>query len=414
MRSETAIAVQLGARRQYAVPAALAGQGRLEALYTDVCAGRGLGRAAPLIDLITPLAQRLNLKRRTPPATVLERTHVFPGWFIGIQSALRSGTDPVDRLIRLRTAHDKASQQMIRKGFGTATHVVTMFGEAIDFAAEAKSRGLVTVTDMNIAPSTEALIRDEQARRPDWEEPKIFYGQSAAAEARVAPIMDGVLGSTDNFLCPSEFVRNDLINNFGVQPERALLVPYAVNPKWLAIAPRPVPGRVLFAGGAELRKGIHILAEAARLLSQSDLLCDIQVAGHVPEQLRLRAECAHLTFLGRLNAHQMVEAFTTADVFTLPSLAEGSAGVTYEALGSSVPVVTTFEAGSVVRDGQEGRIVPARNPEALAQAILDIVSDREDRTRMAESARERAQAFSWEAFSPRLTHAVFDARERCE
>ncbi len=300
---------------------------------------------------------------------------------------------------------------MIRNGFGDATHVLTMFTEATGYAAEAKVRGLVTVTDTVVAPSTEALIREEQSLHPDWEDPKIFYGQSAAAEAGVAPVMDAELAATDIFICPSEFVRRDLIENFNVPEEQARLVQYAVNPKWFGIEARPVPGRVLFAGGAELRKGIHVLAEAARLLDEAGDPCEIQVAGHVSDHIRTRPETRHLTFLGLLDARQMEQTLASADCLVLPSLAEGSAGVTYEALGCGVPVITTFEAGSVVRDGIDGSIVPSRDPDALANAIAQLVRNRDMRDSMARSARNHARGFAWDSFGYRLNDAIFGTAE---
>jgi glycosyltransferase involved in cell wall biosynthesis len=100
------------------------------------------------------------------------------------------------------------------------------------------------------------------------------------------------------------------------------------------------------------------------------------------------------------------EEFAAADVFVLPSLAEGSAEVTYEALAAGVPVVTTVAAGSVVRDGVEGRIVPERDPEALADAIARIVEDRDRRARMSVAARERARDYTWERYGERLVGAL--------
>jgi len=105
----------------------------------------------------------------------------------------------------------------------------------------------------------------------------------------------------------------------------------------------------------------------------------------------------------------MSDAFRTADIFALPSLAEGSAGVTYEALGCGLPVVTTFEAGSVVRDGIEGKIVPARDALALADALEGLVQNRELRDSMAINARARAAEFSWEHYSKRLHAALFQS-----
>jgi glycosyltransferase involved in cell wall biosynthesis len=102
----------------------------------------------------------------------------------------------------------------------------------------------------------------------------------------------------------------------------------------------------------------------------------------------------------------MREELTRADVFAFPSLVEGSAGVTYEALGAGVPVVTTKAAGSVVTHGVDGILVHERDPAALAAALVEVIEDRERRTRMANSARRTAQAYSWDAFADRLVAAM--------
>ncbi|MEP5155350.1 glycosyltransferase family 4 protein [Planktotalea sp.] len=406
---QSVLAIQLGARRQYAVPAAFAQTGQLDGLYTDLCAGRGLGRFAPMLSAIPPVARRLSLSRRVPAPEVLNKTHVFPSWFWEMRAALRHGADPVERIKLIRRAHDRASERMLKRGFGNATHVLTMFGEATAFQRAAKLRGLTTVMDMNIAPSTEAIVNDEQNRNPDWEAPKIYYGQDhGASYARgLAPIMDDVLAATDIFLCPSSFVRDDLMNTFGVEAHRTRLVPYAVNPKWQMFETAPQRGRILFVGGAELRKGIHVYAKAAQILREGGLDANFCVAGDARPELCARQECDALSFLGRLNATQLEEAYKSADVVVLPSLAEGSAGVTYEALGCGLPVVTTYEAGSVVRDKIDGLIVPSRDAHALADAIATLVRDRNLRDTMASNARRRASEFGWEEFGNSIRSAVF-------
>ena len=64
-----------------------------------------------------------------------------------------------------------------------------------------------------------------------------------------------------------------------------------------------------------------------------------------------------------------------ADVFVFPSLFEGSAVVTYEALACGLPSVVTPNAGSVVRDGLEGFVVPPRDVEALAARMEQLGDD---------------------------------------
>ena len=210
----------------------------------------------------------------------------------------------------------------------------------------------------------------------------------------------------DHYICPSESVRADLVQKWGVSIERTMMVPYGMNQKWLELEAKPRRGRLLFVGTAELRKGIHYLAMAAEKLISRGLNYEFRVAGNVTDQVRRQPVCRHLNFLGRVARDRIHQEFQQADVFVLPSLAEGSAEVTYEAIAAGVPVVMTRAAGSVARDAIEGRIVPERDPDALADAIEQIVEDRALRDRMALAARERARDYTWEQYGERLVAAL--------
>jgi glycosyltransferase involved in cell wall biosynthesis len=131
-----------------------------------------------------------------------------------------------------------------------------------------------------------------------------------------------------------------------------------------------------------------------------------RVAGNVTRRVAQHPLCRNLVFLGRLPRDRIREEFAAGDVLVLPSLAEGSAEVTYEALAAGVPVVTTPAAGSVVRNGIEGRLVAERDPFALADAIAEIVEDRDKRARMSEAARQRARDYTWERYGERLVGAL--------
>ena len=99
----------------------------------------------------------------------------------------------------------------------------------------------------------------------------------------------------------------------------------------------------------------------------------------------------------------------TADVFVFPSLFEGSAVVTYEALASGLPTLVTPEAGSVVREGSEGFLVPPADVEALAEAMERLGSDPALRESMAVAARARAEEFDWPRYHLALIGALADA-----
>jgi glycosyltransferase involved in cell wall biosynthesis len=402
------IVVQQGARHNYAMPAALADRGMLEALYTDLCHGRGVGRVAGLAARLPGrLSAAARLANRRPPANVLDRTRTFD--LVGLQMHRTYGLHDADGARRREALIGRAGDQMRRAGFGRATHVLSMFGEGRSFLEEARRRGLKVVCDVNVALSAERIVQAEQARFPDWEDPIVYWGETLKDPGGGFDPTGPMLRASDRLLCPSEFVRDDLVENFGIDPARTWIMPYAVEPRWLELQTESQPGRVLFAGTAELRKGIQYLGPAAELLHARSADYEVRVAGGVSARIRGQERTQRLAFLGRVPRARMSEEFARADVFVLPSLAEGSAGVVYEALGAGLPVVTTKASGSVVRDGLEGFIVPERDPDALAEAIDRIVSDRELRARMSRAARVRARAFAWDRFGERLVEAVTSA-----
>lgn len=398
------IAVQTGARREYAVPAILQKAGMLERFYTDLCGNVGLGRGLLSGKHLPLIGSRLaRLGARQVPEEIIAKTHTFESACMQAQFYdFFCSKDPQGRFRRLIQMGQVRARAMIRQGFGSATHVYSMLSDGGEFLTEAHRRGLKVVSEIYILLATERVMLAERRAFPDWEPETPDY----ASLRRRFLKEDVIMTRTHFYICPSEAVRDDLVRHWGVATERAMVVPYGMNPQWLALEPKPQRGRLLFVGTAELRKGIHYLAMAAEKLISRGLNYEFRVAGNVTDQVRRQPVCRHLNFLGRVPRHRIHQEFQQADVFVLPSLAEGSAEVTYEALACGVPVITTKAAGSVVRDGVEGRIVPERDSEILAEAIQELVEDRQKRDRMAHAARDRAREYTWERYGERLVAAL--------
>ena len=398
------LVAQIGARRGYAVPAILEGAGMLERFYTDMTGDVGvtkwLARSGSQFGLNGALGR---LASRRLPESIRTRTSTFlaPSLRHTCRLAFSSASPSGRFREHLRWSTD-LGHVMIERGFGSATHVFSMLGECGPLLVEAKRRGLAVVSEVYILLSTERIVTAERRSFPDWEPPqpdpngirKEFLDEAA------------FLAHTDCAICPSAAVQDDLEANFGFTRGRSAIVPYGMDPKWLELTPRPQRGRVLFVGTAELRKGIHYLAMAAEKLRSQGCSYEFRIAGNVSSRIAGLRPCRHLTFLGRIPRHQIQEEFAVADVFVLPSLAEGSAEATYEALAAGLPVITTNAAGSVVRDGRDGCIIPERDPERLALAIQQVVEDRSLRDGMAIAARERARDYTWELYGKLLDQPI--------
>lgn len=392
---------QIGARRGYAVPALLESAGMLERLYTDACGNVGFGYWMGKLSFGSDSVIRLGNRR--VPKELISKTRTFPfhsaAYSCGERISRRTIADRVRANLRWQC---KLGRAAARQGFGNATHLFSMLGEFPPLLIAAKERGLKVVSEVYILLQAERILAEERRQFPGWEtgipdfDPirREFFAE------------DVLLTKTDYFICPSEAVQEDLVANHDIAKERTAIVPYGMNPRWLELPQMPARGRILFVGTADLRKGIHYLAMAAEELKSRGHNYEFRVAGNVSPTVATQPICRHLNFLGRIPRDRIHEEFQKADVFVLPSLAEGSAEVTYEALASGVPLVTTKAAGSVARDGIDGCIVAERDPEALANAIEQVVEDREDREQMAQAARERARNFTWQRYGERLIAAL--------
>jgi glycosyltransferase involved in cell wall biosynthesis/protein-tyrosine-phosphatase len=130
-------------------------------------------------------------------------------------------------------------------------------------------------------------------------------------------------------------------------------------------------------------KGHATLLRAARRILHRHPNATFLIVGSGPLDSELRAEAARLgigdacVFAGaRRDVHDLMAAI---DVFVLPSLDEGIPMALLEAMALRIPVVATAVGGvpEVVQDGVTGILVPAADHEALADASLRLIADRE-------------------------------------
>jgi glycosyltransferase involved in cell wall biosynthesis len=158
---------------------------------------------------------------------------------------------------------------------------------------------------------------------------------------------------------------------------------------------------VLWLGTVGLRKGIHYLFEAARLLQGENV--SFTVAGPIGITADAVASApSNVTFLGRVTRDRLSEVYGAADVFVFPTLSDGFGITQLEAMAHGLPVIATPRCGEVVVDGYNGFIVPAADGHALADAILKLERDRALLAEMSRQALRRAGDFSLEAYRTRL------------
>ncbi len=161
---------------------------------------------------------------------------------------------------------------------------------------------------------------------------------------------------------------------------------------------------VLFCGSIMRRKGVDILAEAWRrvsalrgdavlLLLGSNHRDGRAGARHEPFSRNIEHSLSHLLEAGsvRLLGYQReVEPFyAAADVFVLPSRAEGWASAVNEAMATGLPCVVSSISAEQVSDGEDGCVVGTEDPATYAERLLRLLDDPAGAKRMGERARKR-------------------------
>lgn len=134
------------------------------------------------------------------------------------------------------------------------------------------------------------------------------------------------------------------------------------------------------------------------------------IAGDGPQRAEVESEIraagiADITWLAGERS-DVPEVMRAIDVFVLPSRAEGISNTILEAMASGLPVVATDVGGNaeLVVAGQTGALVPAENPDAMAQALLRYTSDAALRQKHGASGRQRVeQNFSIDNMVTRYT-----------
>jgi N-acetyl-alpha-D-glucosaminyl L-malate synthase BshA len=119
-----------------------------------------------------------------------------------------------------------------------------------------------------------------------------------------------------------------------------------------------------------------------------------------------------VSFLGSFP--RIEELLAVSDLFLLPSIQESFGLVALEAMACGVPVVASRLGGipEVVIDGQTGFLCEPRDVEAMAQAAIRILSDKDLNDRFAKAARQRAEGvFSEQMIMPLYQRAYEDALE---
>jgi glycosyltransferase involved in cell wall biosynthesis len=205
-------------------------------------------------------------------------------------------------------------------------------------------------------------------------------------------------------LCASQFSKRSLIES-GVEPGRIGVLPYGIDSDLFKFG-RPkkdAPFTALFVGQKVARKGLRSLVRAWKELGLRPARLII-AGGHVRDQSLLVGFEGVYKEVPRIGLQQLIELYQQADVFVLPSVAEGFGHVYLESLSCGTPILCTENTGGadLIREGEDGWVVPVGDRAALRDQLAWCANHRSIVHEMRESARKTGEAHTWERFREKV------------
>lgn len=164
-------------------------------------------------------------------------------------------------------------------------------------------------------------------------------------------------------------------------------------------------------------KGIRESLEGFSLVSKDKPILEMRITGHWRD-MKTKEWCEKLVkqenlpviFEGPAYGEDKLNAFVNSDIFVFtPNKPEGHPFVIIEAMAAGLPIISTDQGAITesVIDGENGFIVPPRDPAAIAEKLKLLIEDRELREIMGRRSRELyEQNFTGEKMVEKLTHAI--------
>jgi glycosyltransferase involved in cell wall biosynthesis len=201
----------------------------------------------------------------------------------------------------------------------------------------------------------------------------------------------------------SEHVRRSLVDQYGCDPQRTAAVGGGSN-----VDPTPVPLQndeyrnqtIVFVGVDWERKGGPTLIEAFQRVRTRFPNARLVIIGTSPVVREPGIE-----ILGRVPREEVKARLARASIFCMPTRIEPFGVAVVEAFFHELPVVATNIGAmpGLVCDGENGRLVPPDDPQALAEALIELLSDPEKCRRFGQAGRELvSKRYSWEIAVERI------------
>lgn len=223
-------------------------------------------------------------------------------------------------------------------------------------------------------------------------------------------LMPSAIRSASAIVTDSESTARDLAEFFPDAVSRVAIIPPASELEPVSTPPVSERPYMLFVGTMEPRKNLERVVQAfTRLHQVRNINHRLVIVGNRGwKDRRIRAMIAESRCAAKIEAFEKLDddalarLYAGADFLVAPSLYEGFGLQIVEAIAFGIPIITSDRASLPEVAGDAALLVDPLSVDAMQAAMQRLISDREERDRLAHAARERAKRFSWKTAAIRL------------
>lgn len=230
-----------------------------------------------------------------------------------------------------------------------------------------------------------------------WIMPEV-HTQSTLRADRI--FEERILKRADGLIAVSENTRQDAIRLLGIKPERIRTIHSGVAEEYFDAKLRArTKSYVLFVGTVEPRKNLNTLLDAWRPMNHHIREhFDLVIAGpqgwnSASTMARIRQEA---TYLGYVPEAEMPGLVAGASLFVYPSLYEGFGFPVVQAMAANVAVLSSRTSCLPEIAGDAAAFADPLSPSEMAAQLTRLLESPEERSRLAQLGRARAECYRWE------------------
>lgn len=265
----------------------------------------------------------------------------------------------------------------------------------------AKAKNMIVIVDHSIAHPLfmEENLRDEFFRNQE----EFTYGMDSLLWKLTLKDAE----KADILLVNSTFVKTTFLSS-GYPEEKIRVITQGVRKDFFGLKSDYELGsklKILFTGNFGFRKGVEYILKALQILEKKKIAFELTVVGKINASIKLleKYPLKSINLVGFVKQDDLKAYLSDSDIYLFPSLSEGCASSALEAMASGLPVIATEETGLPIENNKDGIIIPAKDVNAIHDAIIALKKDDKKRESIGRNAAKKIKDnYSWDNYGERV------------